>query len=217
VDQEFRELHAKWLERGEEGQKVIAEIVGNDVEAIHVSEDAAAAEVTLEEVETTETHVTPIPCEVTPTVRMEFVDMQEDTDYGPGIVENYSPGIVDNYGSEVINDTPPTTTESPLSSSISTISDWTPGEPREVIRDYVPEVTYHETFYFRDGDVEVACGNTIFRVHSTVLSFSSSVFRDIFSQRALLHAPTPEGTPRITMADSAEGFAVLLKMIYVRG
>jgi hypothetical protein len=77
--------------------------------------------------------------------------------------------------------------------------------------------THHETFYFKDGNVEIVCGSTIFRVHSTIISFSSPKLRDILSRSALFHALTSEGPPCIVIADSAVDFTALLKMIYTPG
>lgn len=96
--------------------------------------------------------------------------------------------------------------------SISTVSDLTPSE-----LDEKQTVGRHDTFYLEDGNVEIACGDTIFRVHSSVISLSPSGLREILSQPALLDAPAPEGRPRITLSDSAEDFAILLKMIYTPG
>ena len=103
--------------------------------------------------------------------------------------------------------------------SISTISDLTPTELGEEIEHDSEEQTTarHDLFYFEDGNVEIICGDAIFRVHSTIISFSSPKLRDILSQRALLNAPTPGGCPRVTISDSAEDFAILLKMIYTPG
>ena len=102
--------------------------------------------------------------------------------------------------------------------SISTVSDLTPTELGEEIEPCEKQmITHHDTFYFEDGNVEIVCGDTIFRVHSTIISFASSELREILSQPALLDAPTPEGRPRITTSDSAEDFGMLLKMIYTPG
>ena len=102
--------------------------------------------------------------------------------------------------------------------SISTVSDLTPTELGEEIEPGEKQTTtHHDTFYFEDGNVEIVCGDTIFRVHSTIISFASSQLREILSQPALLDAPTPEGRPRITTSDSAEYFGMLLKMIYTPG
>ena len=103
--------------------------------------------------------------------------------------------------------------------SISTVSDLTPTEFDEDICEDIGEriFTRHETFYLEDGNVEIACGQTIFRVHSTVVSFSSPNLRDMLSSSTLLNASMPEGCPRVVFKDSAQDFAVLLKMIYIPG
>ena len=74
----------------------------------------------------------------------------------------------------------------------------------------------HETFYFEDGNVEIVCGDTVFRVHSTIISFSSSKLRDMLSPSTLLNAPMPEGCPRTVFEDSADDFEVLLETIYTQ-
>jgi len=117
-----------------------------------------------------------------------------------------------------INDQITTTSSSPTL-SISTISDLTPTELDDDIGEGSGEgvITHHEMFYFEDGNVEVVCGRTIFRIHSSIVSFSSSKLRDILSPAALLNAPMPGGCPRIFFKDSAKDFAVLLRMIYSPG
>jgi hypothetical protein len=117
--------------------------------------------------------------------------------------------------SEAIINIPASSVSSPAM-SISTMSDLTPTELGD-IENGQEEATGLDKFYFEDGNVEVVCGDTTFRVHSTIVSFSSSELREIFSRPALLKAPTPEGCPRITVSDSAEDFAMLLKMIYTPG
>jgi hypothetical protein len=102
--------------------------------------------------------------------------------------------------------------------SISTISDFAPTELGEDIEhDEEEAAARHNTLYFEDGNVEIICADTIFRVHSSILSFSSTKLRDILSQPTLLHAPTPGECPRVTIPDSAEDFGILLKMVYTPG
>ena len=103
--------------------------------------------------------------------------------------------------------------------SISAVSDLTPTELGEDINDSNGEGTSirHNTFYFEDGNVEIMCEHTLFRVHSTTISFSSPKFREILSPSVLLHAPMSEGCPRITITDTVQDFAVLLTMIYTPG
>ena len=122
------------------------------------------------------------------------------------------------YPFEAFANIPNATVSSPTL-SISTVSDLTPTELGEDIEDnsgkWMP--TNHDTFYFEDGNVEVVCEHTLFRVHSTTVSFSSPKLREILSRSALLRAPMPGGCPRITVVDTAQDFAVLLKMIYTPG
>ena len=110
------------------------------------------------------------------------------------------------------------TTPSPTL-SVSTISDLTPTELGDDTGESSDEgvFTHHKTFYLEDGNVEIACGHTIFRVHSTVVSFSSSKLRGMLSPLTLLDAPMPEGYPRIVLKDSVNDFAILMKMIYTPG
>jgi hypothetical protein len=119
--------------------------------------------------------------------------------------------------SETFVNIPATAISSPTL-SISTISDLTPTELGDEIEHSEGQMTAcHGTFYFEDGNVEILCGDTMFRVHSTTISFSSPKLRDMLSRSSLLNAPMPEGCPRIVFADNAEDFAVLLKMIYMPG
>ena len=112
----------------------------------------------------------------------------------------------------------PSGTVSPTSSSISIASGLASSElGQELEHGENQTATRHDNFYFEDGNIEIACGSTIFRVHSSVISFSPSDLREIISQLAPLNAPTPEGCPRITIPDSAEDFAILLQMIYTPG
>ena len=119
--------------------------------------------------------------------------------------------------SEAFVDIPATGLASPTF-SISTMSDLTPTELGEDIEHSEEQAaTRHNTFYFEDGNVEIVCGHTVFRVHSTIISFSSSKLRDMVSPPTLLNTQMPEGRPRIAVSDSAGDFSVLLKMIYTPG
>ena len=78
-------------------------------------------------------------------------------------------------------------------------------------------ITPHETFYLEDGNVEVLCGNTLFRVHATILSFHSPALRRMFTQTKLTTAESPNCCPRIRSSDMFKDFATLLKIIYLPG
>ena len=78
-------------------------------------------------------------------------------------------------------------------------------------------VVPHQTFYLEDGNVEVLCGSTLFRVHTTILSFHSPALRRMFAQASLATAESPNGCPRILSPDAPKDFSTLLKMIYFPG
>ena len=129
-----------------------------------------------------------------------------------------SSALLDAEPSDIFIDTQAVTVSSPTS-TISTISDLAPTESSEGVEEggAEPTTARHETFYLEDGNVEILCGPTVFRVHSPIVSFSSPKLRDILSPPALLGAEIPEECPRIVLPDSAEDFAILLKMIYTPG
>ncbi|KAF9646063.1 hypothetical protein BDM02DRAFT_320816 [Thelephora ganbajun] len=51
--------------------------------------------------------------------------------------------------------------------------------------------TQHETFYLEDGNVEVLCGNTLFHVHTSILSFHSPALRQMSAQTSPARADSP--------------------------
>jgi len=89
----------------------------------------------------------------------------------------------------------------------------TPHEPILEPEAIVP----HDTFYLDDGSVEVVCGKTLFRVHTSALSFYSPVLRQMFSPANLTTAESPNGCPRIISSDPPTDFATLLKAVYLPG
>ncbi|KAF9783248.1 hypothetical protein BJ322DRAFT_1212047 [Thelephora terrestris] len=104
------------------------------------------------------------------------------------------------------------------STSIATLSDFTVAD---VSDDESPvdltTITPHSTFNFADGNVEVLCGNTLFRVHTSILSFHSPALRQMFVRANLAAAESPNGCPSILSSDTATDFATLLKVIYLPG
>jgi len=76
-------------------------------------------------------------------------------------------------------------------------------------------ITPHDTFYLEDGNTEVLCGNTLFRVHAGALLFHSPVLSQMFTKSNLVTAESPNGCPRILSSDTAMDFATLLKVIYL--
>jgi len=76
-------------------------------------------------------------------------------------------------------------------------------------------VVPHETFYLEDGNVEVLCENTLFRVHASALSFHSPALHRMFAQTSLAIAESPNGCPRILSSDPATDFSALLGIVYL--
>ena len=203
-EQEFREIHAAWIQQTEE-QRDPGE---NEEHQGSGGEDMVAADASAE----VETPVAFVPQDL-PTAEIG-IEIPSSILHDIG---SASPLYDTGSSSEAVVDI---SASSPSSSilSISTTADLTPKELGEIERDQGQgQAVSHDTFYFEDGNVEIVCGDTTFRIHSTIVSFSSSQLREILSQPALLNAPTPEGRPRITTSDSAEDFKMLLKMIYVPG
>ena len=134
--------------------------------------------------------------------------------------------------SDGIPASPTTSTTHSPSTSIATLSDFTTADVyddeshidpaiADVFDDEPPTdpgaVTPHQSFYLEDGNVEVLCGNTLFRVHTTILSFHSPALRQMFAQTNLATAESPNGCPRILSSDPPKDFTTLLKMIYLPG
>ena len=120
-------------------------------------------------------------------------------------------------------------TQSP-SMSISTLSDFTVADASDDEPSIAPTfvdgsddeplidpttVIPHETFYLEDGNVEVLCGNKLFRVHASTLSFYSPALRRMFAQTRLAKAESPDGCPRILSSDPATDFVTLLNIVYL--
>jgi hypothetical protein len=100
--------------------------------------------------------------------------------------------------------------------SIATLSDFTIADTSD---DEVPldsaTITPHDTFYLEDGNVEVLCGNTLFRIHAGTVSFHSPVLGQMFAKANLADAESPNGCPRILSSDTVTDFTTLLKVIYL--
>ena len=138
-------------------------------------------------------------------------------DFGPQIPQppRFEPVIASETDS--VPTSPVTQSQSP-SISVSTLSDFTIADASDDEFPIDPTaITHHDTFYLDDGNVEVLCGNTLFRVHTSILSFHSPALRRMLGQTGLSSAESPNGCPRISSSDTATDFATLLKMIYLPG
>jgi len=196
--QEFREIHTAWLEREKEKVQETCAVENEEHEEEGV-ESVVVAEVPAE----VETPLAFVPRDLP----IDAIDI--------GIPSSILHDM--ERSSETSVNTPAIALSSPTF-SISTVSDLTPTELGDESKYGEGQIaTRHDTFYFEDGNVEIVCGDTVFRVHSTVVSFSSPKLRDMLSPMALHNAPMPKGCPRVVFKDSAEDFAALLKIIYTPG
>ena len=133
----------------------------------------------------------------------------------PDILHPSSPGSITAPDTDAVPAS--SITQSP-SISVSSLSDFTIADTSGDESPINPTtITLHDTFYFEDGDAEVLCGNTLFRVHIDTLSSHSPVLRRMFVQASLALADSSNGCPRILSSDAPKDFAMLLKVIYIPG
>ena len=166
----------------------------------------------------------PLPCVLTARKPKQTGKWQKDSSATPvatslGLPNQYSrpqPPPLDTVAFET--DAIPAYPTTPTLSAVSTLSDFTITDPSD---DESPTdlktLTRHGTLYLEDGNVEVLCGGTLFRVHTSVLSLYSPALRQVFTQTASASAESPNGCPRIRSSDTATDFAVLLNTIYRPG
>lgn len=72
----------------------------------------------------------------------------------------------------------------------------------------------HEEFWLYDGSVVLAVGDTLFRVHKTVLANHSEVFADLFTVPQPLGEDTIDGCHIVRLHDNREDFIDLLRAMY---
>jgi len=108
-------------------------------------------------------------------------------------------------------------TQSP-SISIASLSDFTIADTSD---DEAPvdttTITPHDTFYFEDGNIEVLCGDTLFRLHTSILSLHSPVLGQTFARSNLATTESPNGCPRVSSSDTIIDFSTLIKVVYLPG
>ena len=72
----------------------------------------------------------------------------------------------------------------------------------------------HSDLWMDDGSIVLQAENSQFRVHRSMLSRHSSVFRDMFSVPQPTDEKNIEGCPVIYLPDSAEDVSCLLSALY---
>jgi hypothetical protein len=71
-------------------------------------------------------------------------------------------------------------------------------------------------YWFEDGNIVLQAEDTLFRVHRSILSRHSQIFKDIF---AMPQAPSQEnesieGCPVVHLSDTAEDMGNIISLIY---
>ncbi|KAI0056064.1 hypothetical protein BV25DRAFT_1995854 [Artomyces pyxidatus] len=73
-----------------------------------------------------------------------------------------------------------------------------------------------EDVWLEDGNVIILCDTIGFRVHQSILSFHSNVFKDTFSTCTPVGDHSYEGCPIVTLYDEAEEMHLFLRTLYFR-
>ena len=136
--------------------------------------------------------------------------------------ESFTTAEVDTHPVSPATWSPSLSTDTTLASSVV----WSPPSSTITLSDFTTDdefpagptvATPYESLYFADGNVEVLCKNTLFRVHASTVSSYSHTLRRMFAQTNLATAEAPNGCPRLLSSDTPEDFATLLKIIYLPG
>ncbi|KAI0796264.1 hypothetical protein BC629DRAFT_1592496 [Irpex lacteus] len=77
-----------------------------------------------------------------------------------------------------------------------------------------PSYVHDAEYYLDDGNVVIAVQNTVFRVHRSVLSMHSDVFRDMFAVSQATTAETLDGCPLIHLQEDARMFGKMIDTFY---
>jgi hypothetical protein len=82
-----------------------------------------------------------------------------------------------------------------------------------------PDESRDEDLYFEDGNIIISASNAsgdliYFRVHKSILSKQSIVFRDMFSLPSVSDVETYDGVPLVHVHDDAKELKQFLQGIY---
>ncbi|CCM04494.1 uncharacterized protein FIBRA_06674 [Fibroporia radiculosa] len=72
----------------------------------------------------------------------------------------------------------------------------------------------HPTLYFDDGNIILSCGSTLFRVHRSILSKHSSVFRTMLDPEVDVKREYMRGFVHVALDDTKDDIEALLNVIY---
>lgn len=106
---------------------------------------------------------------------------------------------------------------SPTISSTSELTITNSEDDREDEIDILSKLSPHERFYLPDGNLLIICEETVFRVHTGLLTLNSRILREKLAPLKLIEAEQYEGCPCIYLPDKSHEFYVLLMVIYHPG
>ena len=75
-------------------------------------------------------------------------------------------------------------------------------------------VKRHDTLWFEDGNVVLVAGGTSFRVHTSILSLRSPVFKNMFAQDQPAAERREQDCPLVHVADRPQELGDFLDYIY---
>ncbi|KAF9048919.1 hypothetical protein BJ165DRAFT_1343369 [Panaeolus papilionaceus] len=76
------------------------------------------------------------------------------------------------------------------------------------------KITKHPEFYFQDGSVVLIVEKVAFRVHQSVLSRHSEVFKGMWDMPQPPEAESYDGCPAVVLLDSVRDFEDVMKVLY---
>jgi len=71
-------------------------------------------------------------------------------------------------------------------------------------------------YWFQDGNIVLQVENTLFRVHQSILSRESQIFKDTFSMPQVPSQEDEliEGCPVVRLSDTAEDMGNIISLLY---
>lgn len=78
-------------------------------------------------------------------------------------------------------------------------------------------IRQHESLWFEDGNLVVLSQDVSFRLHKTILSLHSEVFRDMFLLPVSADTEVIDGCPVVRLTDRAEHLALFFHALYGAG
>lgn len=76
------------------------------------------------------------------------------------------------------------------------------------------DLQHDETFWFNDGNIILACGDTGFRVHAGVLSLNCRIFKDMLASGTPSAGEVHQGVDLVRLSDEPADMRLFLTPMY---